>query len=39
MFTIELEEPRSPTNPDFAKMYSQIEALIDEEVQKMRAGR
>lgn len=35
-FHIELEEPRSPTNPDFADMYRQVEALIDEEVQRMR---
>ena len=36
LFEIELEEPRSPSNPDFAEMYAKIEAIIDEEVQKAR---
>ncbi|TFH51642.1 MAG: ABC transporter ATP-binding protein [Lysobacterales bacterium] len=37
LFVIDLEEPRSPSNKDFAEMYSKIEALIDEEVQRTRA--
>ena len=37
VFQLDLKEPRSPSNPDFAAMYSRIESLIDEEVQRMRA--
>jgi NitT/TauT family transport system ATP-binding protein len=37
VFEISLAEPRSPSNPDFATMYNEVEALIDEEVRRMRA--
>lgn len=37
VFQLDLKEPRSPSNPDFAAMYSRVETLIDEEVQRMRA--
>ncbi|MCE2453184.1 MAG: ABC transporter ATP-binding protein [Nitrospinae bacterium] len=37
VFQLDLKEPRSPSNPDFAAMYSRVESLIDEEVQRMRA--
>ncbi len=37
VFQLDLQEPRSPSNPDFAAMYSRVESLIDEEVQRMRA--
>ena len=37
MFKIDLEEPRGPSNRDFAELYQQIEDLIDEEVKRMRA--
>ena len=37
IFDIELEEPRAPANHDFAEMYQKVEALIDEEVQRVRA--
>ena len=31
---IDLAEPRSPANPEFASMYQKIEDLIDDEVKK-----
>ena len=36
LFEIDLQEPRSPSNSDFAGMYARIETIIDEEVQKAR---
>lgn len=33
-FQIDLAEPRSPTDPQFAAMFQKIEDLIDEEVKK-----
>jgi NitT/TauT family transport system ATP-binding protein len=35
LFEISLAEPRSPSNRDFAAMYSEVEALIDEEVPRV----
>ena len=35
-FEIDLQEPRSPSSPDFAEMYAKVEAIIDEEVQRAR---
>jgi NitT/TauT family transport system ATP-binding protein len=37
LLTIDVAEPRSPSNADFAEMYRMVEALIDEEVQRSRA--
>jgi len=34
IFDIDLAEPRSPANPEFAAMYQKIEDLIDEEIKK-----
>ena len=36
VFKLDMEEPRSPSNPEFVQMYKQVEELIDEEVQRMR---
>jgi NitT/TauT family transport system ATP-binding protein len=36
LFEIDLSEPRSPSNQDFAKLYSKVETLIDEEVKMAR---
>lgn len=34
IFDIDLTEPRSPTNPQFAAMYNKIEELIEKEIDK-----
>jgi NitT/TauT family transport system ATP-binding protein len=36
VFKLDLKEPRSHLNPDFAKIYTRVEELIDEEVRRMR---
>lgn len=36
IFKLDLKEPRSHANPDFVEIYSRVEALIDEEVRRMR---
>jgi NitT/TauT family transport system ATP-binding protein len=36
IYDVDLAEPRSPTNPQFAAMYNQIEELIEKEIDKRR---
>jgi NitT/TauT family transport system ATP-binding protein len=36
VFKLDLKEPRSHLNPDFAEIYRRVEKLIDEEVRRIR---
>lgn len=36
IFKLDLKEPRSNLNPDFAQIYRRVEELIDEEVRRIR---
>jgi NitT/TauT family transport system ATP-binding protein len=36
VFKLDLKEPRSHLNPDFAQLYRRVEMLIDEEVRRIR---